>query len=320
MEQLVVPRTLQEAVVYFANPDRALAFMVQLRWPNGVVCQLCGSRDAKFIPTRRLWECPNKHAKRQFSIKKNTIMEDSPIPLEKWLPAIWMISNCKNGISSYELHRALKVTQKTAWFMLHRIRLAMQNAEGGGMMWGTVEVDETYVGGKARNMHADHKAKKIKGRGTAGKAAVLGLLQRHGKGKSKVRATVIHTPQRERLQGEIRKHVEEGSNVFTDEHAGYVGIAPAYEHRVINHAETYVRGMVHTNGIENFWSLLKRGIRGTYVSVEPFHLFRYVDEQVFRFNERKNEDGDGGRFLRVVSSVFGERLMYKNLIAKAATT
>ena len=147
-----IPRTLQEAVTYFADPDRALAFMVSLRWPHGVVCQICGSTEAKYIPTRRLWECPNKHEKRQFSVKVNTIMEDSPLPLSKWLPAMWLISNCKNGISSYELHRALKVTQKTAWFMLHRIRLAMQQAEGGGWMSGTVEVDETYIGGKARNM------------------------------------------------------------------------------------------------------------------------------------------------------------------------
>lgn len=310
-------RTIQEAVVYFSDPDKAFHFMVQMRWPRGVVCQTCGSTEVKFIHTRRMWECSNKHAKRQFSVKKNTIMEDSPIPLEKWLPAMWLVANCKNGISSYELHRALGVTQKTAWFMLHRIRLAMHNMPVG-VFGGIVEADETYVGGKARFMHKDKRQKKLKGgRGTAGKAAVFGLLERHGKGNkgpSRVRAQVVTSTSLESLQPKIRENVAKGAHLMTDEHGAYKDLHTDYVHKVINHGEAYARGAVHTNGIENFWSLLKRAIRGTYVSVEAFHLFRYLDEQSFRFNERKHEDGDRGRFVEVASRVFGKRLRYKDLI------
>ncbi len=316
MEKKAFPKTLQEAILYFADPDLCLDFMVEIRWPNGVTCGICGSTEAKFISTRRLWECKNKHAKRQFSVKRGTIFEDSPLGLDKWLVAMWLVANCKNGISSYELHRSLGVTQKTAWFMLHRLRLAMQNGTFEKID-GEVEVDETYVGGKARFMHKGKKAKKIKGRGTAGKAVVMGLLARHGEDRhSTIIASVIGHPTRETLQGKIREHVEPGSEVHTDEHAGYDGLESEYSHQVINHAEAYVKGTVTTNGIENFWSLLKRGIKGTYVSVEPFHLFRYVDEQSFRFNERHHEDGDSGRFLEAMRGIFGRRVMYKQLIGE----
>ena len=265
-------KTLQEAIIYFADADNCLNLMVAHRWKNGVVCPTCGRKDVRFISTRKMWECKAKHPRKQFSVKIGTIFEDSPIGLDKWLAALWMVANCKNGISSYEVHRALGVTQKTAWFMLHRIRLAMQNRSlmKMGGEGGVVEVDETYIGGKARNMHRDRRERMIDGRGTAGKVAVMGLLERHqGKG-SNVRLSTVQNTSREDIQPLIRKNVEAGTNVYTDSHSGYDGLIDEYFHEFVNHAETYARGKVHTNGLENFWSLLKRGLRGTYVSVERF--------------------------------------------------
>jgi transposase-like protein len=217
-----------------------------------------------------------------------TIFEDSPIPLKSWLLAMWQIASCKNGISSYELARAIGVTQKSAWFMNHRIRLAMQDTSTGGKLGGTVEVDETFIGGKARNMHIDKRRERTRGRGPVGKAAVMGLLQRHPeKGKSRVRTTVVPNIRKHKLHSQIEKHVEDGSAVYTDALKSYDGLDLYYQHKVIDHAERYVDGQVHTNGLENFWSLLKRTIKGTYVSVEPFHLFRYLDEQAFRFQRAR---------------------------------
>ena len=288
--------------------------MVALRWPNGPTCPECGSDQVIYLANARLFKCRGKHPRQKFSVKVGTIFEDSPITLDKWLAAIWMIANDKNGVSSYEIHREIGVTQKTAWFMLHRIRLAMQTGTFTKLS-GQVESDETYIGGKARNMHKYKKVQSIKGRGTAGKAIVMGILERHGRDKiSKVRAKVIQNIATATIQAEIRKAVEPKSQLFTDELSSYVGLEKEYAHNVINHMEAYVRGNVHTNGIENFWSLLKRTIRGTYVSVEPFHLFRYVDEQSFRFNKR--DDDNAGRFAGVVSGVVGKRVTYKKLTGK----
>jgi hypothetical protein len=314
------PTTLVEAIRYFSDPDVCLAFMGTLRWPDGrAICPNCGSDEVRLIATRRLWECKAKHAKRQFSIKVGTIFEDSPLGLDKWLPAVWMIANDKNGISSYEMHRALGVTQKTAWFMLHRIRLAMQTGTFRRMS-GEVEVDETFIGGKARFMHKDRRERKITGykRGS-GKAAVLGLLERHGPdGHSTVRTNVVANVRRRSLSPEVRKHVVEGSHVFTDALRSYRDLGDVYTHETIDHAEEYVRGKVHTNGVENFWSLLKRSIKGTYVSIEPFHLFRYLDEQAFRYNERKRTDAI--RFVQVLAQIVGRRLTYTELTGKVGTT
>jgi hypothetical protein len=167
------PKTLQEAVVYFNDQDNCLNYLAARRWPNGVViCPRCGSDKVGFVASRRVWQCKTRHPLAQFSIKIGTIFEDSPLGLEKWLPALWMIGNDKNGISSWELHRALEVTQKTAWFMLHRIRLAMQDPNTGGKLSGEVEADETFIGEKSRNMHKDKRAEKIHGRGPEGKAIV----------------------------------------------------------------------------------------------------------------------------------------------------
>lgn len=303
------PKTLLEAIKYFADPEVAHNLMVELRWPNGVHCPTCGRTDVRYISTRRMWECKEKHPHRQFSSKVGTIFEDSALGLDKWFAAIWMVANCKNGISSYEMARDLGITQKSAWFLNHRIRLAMK-AGSIMQMDGEVEADKSFIGGLAKNMH--EKKRKHIGTGGAGKTAVLGILRRKNKRSgSKVKATVIPNVRAETLHPEIRSTVAPGARLYTDAWVSYRGLGDDYQHEVIDHAVEYVRGAVHTNGIENFWSLLKRTVKGTYVSVEPFHLGRYLDEQAFRFNER--EDSDLGRFKSVLSSVSSRRLTYKEL-------
>jgi transposase-like protein len=304
------PKTLQDAIVYFANPDNCVAYLVDRRWPDGVTCPTCGRKDVAYVPSRRLWQCKKRHPKAQFSIKIGTIFEDSPITLDKWLLTMWMLANCKNGVSSYEISRATGITQKSTWFMLQRIRLALQS-QSGGKLGGEVEADETYIGGLARNMHKDRRAKRILGTGGAGKVAVMGLLERHGE----VRTKVLPNVRKGTLQAQVREHVEPGSEVFTDALLSYEGLDAEYIHQVIDHAEAYARGNVRTNGLENFWSLLKRGIRGTYVSVEPFHLFCYLDEQAFRYNNRKDMN-DGERLDLAVRQIVGKRLTWAEVTGK----
>jgi transposase-like protein len=306
------PKSLQEAIVYFSNPDNCIDYLALRRWPDGkVICPTCGSDKVKFNPARRLWQCSTHHPKRQFSVKVGTVMEDSAIPLDKWMTATWMVTNCKNGVSSYEIARDVKVTQKSAWFMLHRIRLAMQDDFFGSKLGGEVEVDETFIGGKSRNMHLSKRKQRITGTGGADKTIVFGMLERGGR----VRAKVMPNRKMESVQPEIRQHVTAGTALYSDEWVAYRGLETDYAHQVIDHAVKYVDGRVHTNSMENFWSLLKRGIAGTYVSVEPFHLFRYLDEQMFRFNNRKNID-DAGRFDLVVSQLVGKRLTFAELTGK----
>jgi transposase-like protein len=306
------PKSLQEAIVYFSNPDNCIDYLAIRRWPDGkVICPTCGSDKVKFNPARRLWQCSTHHAKRQFSIKVGTVMEDSAISLDKWMTATWLVTNCKNGVSSYEIARDVRVTQKSAWFMLHRIRLAMQDDFFGSKLGGEVEVDETFIGGKSRNMHLSKRKQRITGTGGADKTIVFGMLERGGR----VRAKVMPNRKRESVQPEIRQHVAAGTALYSDEWVAYKGLETDYAHQVIDHAVQYVDGRVHTNSMENFWSLLKRGIAGTYVSVEPFHLFRYLDEQMFRFNNRKDID-DAGRFDLVVSQLVGKRLTFAELTGK----
>lgn len=306
------PKTLQEAIKFFSDPDTCTTFMAQIRWPEGVTCPYCEGKAVSYLSSRRIWKCMNKACHKQFSVKVGTVMEDSPITLDKWLAAVWLITNAKNGISSYEIMRSLGVTQKTGWFLLHRIRLAMQTGTFQKMS-GTVEVDETFIGGLSRNMHKHAREAKVTWGGNSGKAIVFGLLERHGE-CSKVRAKVVFDRSQEVLESEVIYHVARGSEVMTDKHAGYAGLRAGYVHQFTDHATEYVRGNVHTNGIENFWSLLKRSIKGTYVAVEPFHLFRYVDEQAFRFNERKGKDAD--RFVKTVRQVVGKRLTFDELTGK----
>ncbi len=309
-----VPETLVDAIRYFSDPDKCLAFMVELRWPDGVTCPTCGGRDVSFISTRRVWTCREQHMRRQFSAKVGTIFEDSPMGLDKWFAAMWMIASAKNGVSSYEVARALGVTQKSAWFMMHRIRLAMQSGTFDKMS-GEVEVDETFIGGKARFMHKAKRAAKITARGGKDKSAVMGLLERHGPlGHSRVRLKHVPNVRRMALVPEVQQHVAPGTTVYSDALKSYDRLNETFTHQVIDHAEAYVDGQVHTNGMENFWSLLKRAIKGTYVSVEPFHLFRYLDEQALRFNTRKAKDGE--RFAEIVRSVVGKRLTYNGLTGK----
>lgn len=296
-----LPRTLLEAVRYFSDLDVCTEFVAGLRWPDGPVCQKCGGVAHSYLTTRRLWKC--KACKKQFSVKAGTVFEDSPLGLDKWLPAIWLIANSKNGISSHELGRALGVTQKSTWFMLHRIRLAMQTGTFEKFS-GTVEVDETYIGGKARNMHKRVRKQKITGTGGKDKAIAVGMIERGGL----VRARVVEDTTRRTLHGFVQEAIESGSAVYTDAMGGYSGLDADYDHRVVDHAERYVDGQVHTNCMENFWALLKRGLHGTYISVEPFHLFRYLDERVFTFNLRELDDLR--RFEAVLRTVTGRRLTY----------
>jgi transposase-like protein len=309
------PKTLLDAVKFFSDYENCRSFMVEARWPDGIVkCPTCGSDHVTYMVNTRRWKCYGKHPRAQFTLKVGTIFEDSPIGLEKWIPTLWLIVNCKNGISSYEVARGLGVTQKTAWFMLHRLRLALRT--GSLMkMGGEVEVDETFIGGKARNMHLAKREEKITGTGGKDKAAVIGILQRGGK----VRAQVVSDRRKKTLDAIVRHHVEPGSCIYTDTLPSYNDLQNDYQHQMVDHAVEYVCGRVHTNGLEDFWSLLKRGIKGTYVSVEPFHLARYLDEQTFRYNNRDNEEiGDPGRFRAALAQIVGKRLTYDELTGKAA--
>ena len=310
-----VPATLQDAIVYFADTDRAHAFAVMLRWPDGVFCPWCNSAEHSYISTRRLWKC--KGCKTQFSVRVGTIFEDSPISLSKWLTAIWLLTNCKNGISSYELHRGIGVTQKTAWFMLHRIRAAIKAKSFNKKLSGIVEADESFIGGLFKNMHTSRKEKiraeaANKGastqRGSIGKTLVQAVLERDGE----IRAQIIANAQVEPRLSFLREHVDAGTELMTDQGYDLPAFKQDFAHRFVNHEIEYVNGNVHCNGVENFWSLLQRALSGTYVCVEPFHLSAYVDEQVFRFNNRK--DNDAGRFLKAMAMFPSTRLTYKDLI------
>lgn len=306
------PHTLQKAIVYFSDLDRCFEYAKQLRWPDGKVsCPRCESYEHSFLTTRKIWFC--KGCKKQFSLKVGTIFEDSPITLDKWLCALWMLTNCKNGVSSYEIHRAIGVTQKSAWFMLHRLRMLMHEDDATPLS-GEIEMDETFVGGKAKNMHKAKRAKAIKASGTfKGKTIVVGMLERKGR----VKASVVESRTREVLHGLAHTSIALGSMVITDEHHPYAGMN--FTHEVINHADAYVHGNIHTNGIESFWSMLKRALGGTYIAVEPFHLFRYIDEQAFRYNNRHDMD-DLGRFELAARNVAGKRLIYDTLIGAGSAT
>jgi transposase-like protein len=303
------PKTLQAAILYFADFERCRQFMMDLRWPDGkVTCPACGSDHVVYLASVKRWKCYGKHASPQFSLKTGTIFEDSPLGLDKWLAAMWLIVNCKNGISSMEISRDLGITQKSAWFMAHRIRLAL-HAGSFDKLSGEVEADETFIGGKARNMHIAQRKRRITGTGGKDKTAVMGILERGGK----VRTSIVGDRRKKTLQAEVHKHVEAGAALYTDALLSYEGLEGRYAHQVIDHAVKYVDGQVHTNGLENFWALLKRGINGTYVSVEPFHLFRYLDEQAYRYNNRK-EMNDFDRFKLAMSQIVGKRLTWKQAI------
>ena len=322
------PTTLQQAIRYFSSEQVCIDIVAKLRWPNGVTCVACGHKEHWYLKSQRRWKCKDCH--KQFTVKLGTIFEDSPIGLDKWLVALWMLVNCRNGISSYEVGRALGITQKSAWFVLHRLRLALREGvmKKLGGPGGAVEVDEAYIGGKVQFMHDSKKKQLRKIRdefiGNASylnKAAVIGILDRE---QRKVRATVVPAVNRKVLQEEILTHIAHGSKMYTDEANLYRAIPKEYVHEFVNHLEQYVRGNVHTNGLENFWSLLKRALKGSYVAVEPFHLFRYVDEQAFRFNNRETASGrklqDGERFDLALSQIAGKRLTFAEVTGKVGET
>jgi transposase-like protein len=310
------PKTLQQAILHFSDFDNCREYMVKLRWPDGIVkCPQCGSDNVDYLPNARVYKCYEKHSRVKFSLKVGTIFEDSPIALEKWLPVMWMLANCKNGVSSWEIHRAIGVTQKTAWFMLQRGRLATQ-CEDSEKLSGEIEADETFIGGKVTNMHRKSKrAIKAKNDGAWGKTIVLGLLEREGH----VRAAVAPSRRRHQVHANIAENVEPGSKLYTDEFNSYDNLPKDFVREFVNHLDSYVQGRVHTNGIENFWSLLKRALKGTYVSVDPAHLQAYVDEQCFRFNNRLDMN-DGDRFDAVMSQIVGKRLTYAELTSKVLQT
>jgi transposase-like protein len=324
MKAIKEPRTLQEAILCFSDAKRCHEYMVAQRWPDGVTCPRCGSEKVKFQEKHNRWQCASDHARRQFTLKTGTVFEDSALSLEKWLPAVWMIGSAKNGISSYELSRALGVTQKSAWFMLHRIREAMKNGsimKMGGSNSGPVEVDETFVGPRPQKMHRERRLRMQTALRGNQKTIVMGMLDRETR---QVRAHVIPNVKRETLQNEILRHVEGGSTIYTDGYPAYDNLAARdFVHATVNHIEEYVRGQIHTQGIENFWSLLKRSLTGTYVAVEPFHLDRYVTEQVFRYNTRATKDNpltDADRFAVLLSQVTGKRLTYAEVTGKVGQT
>jgi len=322
------PRTLLEAIRYFSDEQLCIDTIAAMRWPNGVRCPDCNTPKPYYIKTQKRWKC--RDCRRQFSVKVESIFEDSPVPLRKWLPALWLLVNCKNGVSSHELARSLGVTQKTAWFMLQRLRLVLK-AKGfgtklGGKGGAGVEVDESFVGGRIKNMHRARanrvRTARASGNGTdyytrqANKTAVLGIFDRESR---QIRTKVVPNVKRETLQNEILSNVKFGSNVYTDQAVAYDTLHRRYVHETVNHAETYVSGQVHTNSLENFWSIMKRNLAGTYVCVEPFHLDRYLDEQVFRFNNRATKDNllnDADRFYLALTQVANRRLTYKEVTGK----
>ena len=306
---LYMPKTLVEAVRYYSDEQVCIDTVAAMRWAEGKpVCPKCntaeGDRKHYWLKTQKRWKCYS--CRKQFSVKVDSVFEDSPLGLDTWLIAMWMLVNCKNGVSSYEIARETGISQKSAWHLLHRIRLGLQTTDG--KLGGVVEVDESFIGGKARNMHTAKRKAAIQGRGATGKTVVLGMLERGGK----VKTLVVANRLKRTLQNEVRKHIEADSHVMTDELLSYEGLSADYTHNVINHAERYADGLISTNGMENYWSLVKRALHGTYISVEPFHLFRYLDEQAFRFNNRDGKS-NADRFGIALSQIAGKRLQYKEL-------
>ena len=310
-------QTLQQAIIFFSDEQNCINTVAAMRWPDGKpTCPACEHKEHYYLATQKRWKC--RECWKQFSVKVGTIFEDSRLPLTKWMLAMWMIANCRNGVSSWEIHRAIGVTQKSAWFMMHRIRRAMTNNSllKLGANSGEVEADEPFIGGKARNMHVDVRKRRIPSQGSKqNKVIVMGMLERGGN----IRTSIVENRLRMTMHKEIKENVHAGAALFTDELGGYQGLAPEYKHEIVDHATRYVDGRIHTNGLENFWALLKRGLSGTYISVEPFHLFRYLDEQVFRYNNRNRKKApvsDRQRFQRVLAQVAGKHITYSELTGK----
>ena len=325
------PKTLTEAIRYYSDTQTCIDAVASLRWPDGnAVCPKCGvvegERKHYWLDTQKRWKCYS--CRKQFSVKVGTPFEDSPLSLDVWLTALWMLCNCRNGVSSYEIGRATGIAQKSAWFVLSRLRLVLKVAAADQKMlggkYGAVEVDESFVGGDPKNWHLSRREKNRRESRTprvqeyqnrfTHKTAVIGMLDRESR---EIRAKVVPNVKRDTLQREIIGTIEFGSKLYTDQAVAYTSLKDRYIHETVNHAVHYVNGQVHTNSLENFWSLMKRNLKGTYVAVEPFHLDRYLDEQMFRFNNRIGHD-DGTRFQKALSQVNGKRLTWMELTGKEA--
>lgn len=287
----------------FPDEDTCEKYIMAARFPRGVYCPFCNNHRIYRLETQKRFKCGA--CRKQFTVRTGSVLAESKVPLQKWLMTAWIMTSHPKGISSIQLGKTLGVTQKTAWFLAHRIREAF--TQQGGLFTGTVEVDETYIGGKEKNKHASKKLHA--GRGAVGKTAVVGIKMRGGK----VKAVAVKDTTMETLQKYIIKNVEGGSTVCTDEHRSYKGLdAYDYNHLTINHSVgEYVKDMASTNGIESFWSLLKRGFMGVYHQMSVEHLNRYINEFSFRHDVTKNSCED------VIKKVFyntnGRRVTYKDL-------
>jgi len=289
----------------FSSEEKCIEHLENLRWNGNVV--------SPFDPASKVYKCANhkykcKNTQKYFNAKTGTIFENTNIPLQKWFVAVWLISSHKKGISSLQLARDLGTTQKTAWFMLHRIRVCL-GLENNSQLANEVEVDETYIGGREKNKHENKQVEGTQGRSTKTKTPVLGLVERNGK----LVATIIPNASVKTLTPVVRQYVAEGSVVYTDEWGGYKNMHKIYEHLYVHHKEReFVNGNVYTNTIEGFWGFLKRGIFGIYHYTSKKHLQRYVDEFVYRYNTRKFDDNV--RFNSLLCSVNSFRLKYSDLI------
>ena len=316
-----IPKTLMDAIRYYSDEQVCIDTVAAMRWPEGKpVCPKCGTAEGNrkhyWLKNQKRWKC--YACRKQFSVKVDSVFEDSPIGLDKWLVALWMLCNCKNGVSSHEISRELGIAQQHAWHMLHRLRLALGESvecKMGGN--GPVEIDETFIGPDPRKMHSKRREERYKALNARPKVPVMGMLDRELR---QIRAKVVPNVKRETLQNAILEQIEKGSTVYTDRAPGYDNLAAReYIHETVNHVEEYVRGQIHTQGIENFWSLLKRGLKGTYIAVEPFHLDRYIGEQVFRYNNRATKDNpltNSDRFALALSNIGGQRLTWNDLTGK----
>jgi transposase-like protein len=307
---LKIPQTLLEAVRHFSDPEAAWHFVKEMRWPGGAICPFCGHDKSSFCEPRKRWQC--KSCRKQYTVKTGTIFHGSPLGLDVWLSGMWLITNARNGISSYELSRSLGISQPCAWFLAHRVRSMMETGTFLRLS-GTVEVDETWVGGKPAAMHANRRTE-MRRRGFP-KVCVMGLKERGGQ----VRLRVIQNTKAETLQPAIRRFVKKGEMLYTDNARAYQGIEKDFDHHTVNHfAGQYVTGDVSCNSIDNVWSVMKRAYHGSHIHYSHQHAHRYVAETEFKMNHREYKDG--ARFAIAVSQVSGKRLTYRELVQGALQT